>query len=269
LKLGLCTWFSDEIALEEIIPLASRLGYQGIEIAGFADELDAERRALLRGSLEANHMDVASISAAVPFARNQHALNLHSVDPETRDRSVGFVCDCVDLAVDLRCPLVYVASVARGPAGEPNPRDLMSDGLRVCADYARGKGVRLAIEHFPTGELPTLKDCIDLVSAIGEPNLGVLVDAGHLPLTHEPMEVPTAARGLVMHAHINNNDGLNDSHWPPATGKASKDDYVRFVRGLRALGYDGYLSLEVATLESIEPTLRSSRDFMLDLMKNT
>lgn len=268
MKLGLCTWFSDEIALEEAVPLASRLGFQGIEIAGFADEIDSERRARLRRSLDANGIELVSVSAAVPFARNQHTLNLHSIDPETRERSVGFVCDCVDLAADLKCPLVYVASVAKGPPGGPDPRALMSDCLRVCAEYATRKGVRLAVEHFPAGELPSLKDCIDLVSAIGSPNLGVLADAGHLRLTREAMEVPPAAKGLLMHAHVNNNDGVNDGHWPPEKGEITKEDYLRFVRGLRAVGYDGYLSLEVARLESIEPTLRASRGFVLDLIQH-
>jgi sugar phosphate isomerase/epimerase len=266
LKLGLCTWSSDGIPLEEIIPMASMLGYEGVEIAGFVDDFDGARRTRMKGLLEANGLDAVTISAAVPFVRSQHALNLHSVDPETRERSVGMVCDCVDLAVDLGCPLVYVASVARGPAGAPRPMELVSSALRTCAEYASGRGVRLAVEHFPTGELPSLRDCIDAVSAIGVANLGVLADAGHLSLAREPMEVPSAAKGLLMHAHVNNNDGVNDSHWPPVKGVVTKEGYARFVSGLRAVGYDGYVSLEVARLGPVEPTLRSSRDFLLGLM---
>lgn len=268
MKLGLCTWFSGDFTLEETISVASGLGFGGVEIAGLLDQFDGERRGRLRASLGDNHLEVASISAAVPFALSQHELNFHSLDPETRERSVGYVRDCVDLAVDLGCNLVYVASVSRNPPGGPNPRQLMAEGLGAVAPYAGARGVRLAVEHFPTGEVPTLRDCFDLVSAVGSPNLGVLVDMGHLALTREALDVPPSSRSVLMHAHINNNDGVNDEHWPPEKGEITKEDYLRFVGGLRAVGYDGYLSLEVSRLDGVEPTLRASRDFMLDLVQH-
>jgi len=267
LKIGLCTWFSDEVTVEEAISLASRLGYEGIEIAGFVDGLGQERRTRLRRSLDEHHLDAISVNSALPFLRDQHALNLHSIDPETRERSVGYVCDCIDLAADLGCTLVYVASVVKGTAGGSDPRTMMAGCLRTCAAYAEGKGVRLAVEHFPTGALPTVADCLSLVSMTGAPNLGVLVDLGHVAIAREPLDAQPALRGRLMHVHIDNNDGVNDRHWPPGKGATSKEEYGRLLASLRGSGYDGYVSLEVSNVGDVEETLRASRGFILDLLR--
>jgi sugar phosphate isomerase/epimerase len=267
LKIGLCTWFSDEVTVEEAIPLASRLGYEGIEVAGFVDALGKDWLRRWRRSLDEERLDVISVNSALPFLRDQHALNLHSVDPETRERSVGYVCDCIDLAADLSCTLVYVASVAKGTAGGPDPKTVMAECLRTCAAYAEEKGVRLAVEHFPAGALPTVADCLSLVSMTGAPNLGVLVDLGHVAITRESLDAQPALRDRLMHVHINNNDGVNDHHWPPEKGATSKEGYGRLLGSLRESGYDGYLSLEVAKVGDVEETLRTSREFVLDLLR--
>ncbi|MFQ6075334.1 MAG: hypothetical protein ACE5Z5_04260, partial [Candidatus Bathyarchaeia archaeon] len=63
------------------------------------------------------------------------------------------------------------------------------------------------------------------------------------------------------HVHIDNNDGINDSHRPLTEGTLRRRSFAGFVGALRAVGYDGYHSFEIINVPDPDEVARGSREF--------
>src|SRR5271167_1819576 len=147
LKFGTTTWFSQTLPLEDSIEIVSHSDYSGVEIAGLADYF--EKHTSLKRLLRQHNLELVSVSAAVPFARNPLKLNLHTPITEIREASIRYVCDCIDLAANLGGNLVYVTSVVKEKGIERTScLELLVDSLIRCADYASDNGLQLALEDF-------------------------------------------------------------------------------------------------------------------------
>lgn len=268
LKVGINTWLSDKVRLEQIINLVSNLGFDGVEISGYPGDFSSNRRSSVRKLIRENGLDTVSISVGVPFYRSPQKLNLHASNPDVRKTSVRYVCDCVDLASDLEGELVYVCSVSKDQKNHLMALENFSASLTDCAQYAEAAGLRIALEPFPHGQLPKTEDAVRLASKLGLRNLGLLLDTGHLLLGRESLKKSAEmAKRFLMHVHINNNDGLRDTHWPPQTGRLTTQDFSGFVGTLERIGYDKYISAELANVRSIERSLSSTMKFLLSLLK--
>lgn len=111
----------------------------------------------------------------------------------------------------------------------------------------RGSGVFLACEDHPMDE----KEMEYFAPYITpEDNFGILIDCGHMHLRHTSAgksnshDVAEALMHLplpLIEVHLSGNHGLRDEHLPPEEGTFPMDG---FVRGLRALGFDGLCTIE-------------------------
>jgi sugar phosphate isomerase/epimerase len=120
--------------------------------------------------------------------------------------------------------------------------------LETLADLlpvARSCGVGLMIENIP-GEFNSSEQMAPLLDAV--PELGLHLDVGHtnLMVVRNTTDQLLADYGdRLRHVHMHDNKGgTADLHLPLGTGTV---DVRRAVRGLRNLGYDGTITLEVFT----------------------
>ncbi|WP_410771326.1 sugar phosphate isomerase/epimerase family protein [Fontibacillus sp. BL9] len=132
--------------------------------------------------------------------------------------------------------------------------------LRVCAQILGAFGIRMGLEfvgphHLRTAwKYPfiwTMEETLDWIDAIGEPNVGLLLDAYHWHtngLTSDDIERLQAQQ--IVHVHINDAPNLpleavrdNDRLYPGE----GVIDLEGFLRGLQHIGYDGIVSQEVLT----------------------
>lgn len=266
LRIGINTWLSDGMRLEEIIKRVSQLGFDGVEIAGYPEIFSPERRAWLRKLLRENELEVVSVSAGVPFYRNPEKLNLHASNREVRRTSVQYVRNCLDLASYLEGELVYVCSVSKDSRRERTALENFSESLSACAQYAEAAALRVALEPFPDGQISATEDAVNLVSKLGFRNLGLLLDTGHLLLERESLHgAVELAKRVLMHVHINNNDGSRDAHWPPQKGSLTSQDFAGFISSLRNAGYNRYISAELSNIRAIDATLADTMKFLSNL----
>ena len=85
-----------------------------------------------------------------------------------------------------------------------------------------------------------------LNSIAGEKRFAFCFDTGHaLLLGKDPYLLLKQLGSRVEVLHIQDNDGWDDQHVSPFMGRL---DWDRFIRGLRAIGYQGVLNLEVGNL---------------------
>lgn len=116
--------------------------------------------------------------------------------------------------------------------------------MRPCFEYAREKGIAVAVEplnRFESYLLNTVEDGVRYVKEIGLDNVGLLVDTMHSNI--EELDMAAAyekALPYIKHVHISEND-----RGVPGTGHAcGKEIFDVFKNG----NYDGYLTIEAFNL---------------------
>lgn len=169
-------------------------------------------------------------------------INLASGDEDVRAWSIGYVERAIDFCAEHGVDLYsfhggFRVDPAPGPIfdGEPIPREEafanFLEGVEEVASYAADRDVTLGIEnnvveqhHLDGGENRTLLFCRPgdferLFDAIDAPNVGLLLDLGHLRVASTTLGFdPGGFGGLsdrLVGVHLHDNDGDADRHRPP------------------------------------------------------
>ncbi len=242
------------MSVEEIIASAGEAGVHHIELAsgtrhGSGNGLGATLK----------HAGVQGYAFLIhnyfPVPAEPFVLNLASADPANLERSVSHVRDAIDLAALVKSPFY---SVHCGFCIEPSPDDLgralrgpvippdqamavFIDCVQQLADYAKDKDVDLLLENnvlspMNAGRVQLLgvtpEEIEVLLDRIARPNVGLLLDVGHLKVSAVTLDFDMAAAAarlapLVRCCHLSDNDGTEDSNqivaadawfWKPLLG---------------------------------------------------
>ncbi len=158
----------------------------------------------------------------------------------------------------------------------------LADGCRQITEYAQTKGIRTMVENhgFFCQDSPRVEA---LVSAVGHPNFGLLVDMGNFLCADEDPTLAvsrTAPYAFNVHA--------KDFLIKPGTGPCPEGFFMtragNYLRGtvlghgtvpvaqcvnaLKKAGYDGYLTLEFEGMERNEEALRIGSALLRQLCEN-
>lgn len=210
--------------------------------------------------------DLSDVAAALKDNRlSLVAMNSPGGDFETQ---LGFACQpmlrtefrqSIDLAVrwavGLGRPLLHcVAGIA--PAGEEAARlrDTYVDNLRYAARICAQHGITIVIEpispQIRAGYfLASTAQALDVISDLGEPNVGLLFDVYQAAMSDEPiLELLSAAAPVLKHVQIADAPGRGE----PGTGEL---DFKAIFRTLNTLGYAGWIGLEYNPISETEAGL--------------
>lgn len=94
--------------------------------------------------------------------------------------------DTIQLAADIGARNVVVIAGGRGGHTVNHANRIVRQALKVLAEAAQAVGVHLALEpmHVGCGHkwsiFNTIPQCLELISAVGNPNLGIVFDSYHL-----------------------------------------------------------------------------------------
>src|SRR5215208_4715468 len=154
-----------------------------------------------------------------------------------------------------RCVDVFAAIGARWMNIHPDRHAPMHDRaffvhknlatLQELLPYATERGIGLMVENLP-GDFNTACQLGELLDPL--PELGPHLDIGHanLLVVHSTVDEFLRTYGArLCHVHLHDNKGGSaDLHLPLGTGSV---DVRGAVRGLKSVGYDGTITLEVFT----------------------
>jgi sugar phosphate isomerase/epimerase len=199
------------------------------------DRLEADLEALADTGLR---VSCASVGRGLP---PEHALDAPSV--HKRKAALAAMRSQVADAARLGATHCYVV-----PGSEPSGPGLAryAEACALLADYAAGRKVRLCIEHVPGRALPTAAATLAWLQQVGHANLGLLLDVGHCLISQEdPSVFAEQAAERLGYVHLNDNDSVNDLHWPLLTGRLTSAMLKAFLAALKDEGYDGALALEL------------------------
>jgi len=148
----------------------------------------------------------------------------------------------IEVAEQLGAPLVRVfAGLPEGGPAQSGVRwPAMIDALREVAAFAGHAGLRLGLENHNHGAFtPTAAEFLRVLTEVNSPYLVPLLDTGNF-VDGWPSIEKTLGRAAHVHAKF----------WKVGPdGSDETLDYPRIVSGLRAAGYDGWVSFEYETPE--------------------
>lgn len=265
MKIAGHTMGTPEYSLPEAIRLFSAMGLDGIEIIVQADGYrcalgldDGAEVMETVGKLVAEAgLEVACLT---PYMNR-----FNSLDESERVADCADLKKVIDMALLLGAPSirVYGGKLVTGEA-DPDGAKLgwLVASMRECGEYARGRGIKLCLEnHFGT-MTTTAARTAEVLRAIDHPNVGALYDQANIAFF--PAEEYTEALGLlsgkIFHVHIKDlvyREGAGALTCTEVFKIAESERTVRsripgegildwpaILKGLKGLGYDGWLSLE-------------------------
>jgi sugar phosphate isomerase/epimerase len=244
--------------LENALARLREFGYEGIDLPAdrpfaFPDDFDAAQRSALHDLLERHELRVANLATSTVAALGAHEYlwapfepSFINPDPAARRLRIDFTRRCLDLAADLGAPTIQVATgfIFLGPAPEDMWRWFL-DGVRECASHAAEVGVRIAIELEPSFLIEFPEELLTAVREAGSPWVGALLDVGHVVAVGS--DILSAIRLLAPHlfyVHLEDLPGRKHYHTIPGRGTLN---LRAIIETLRAVGYAGYLNVELYT----------------------
>ena len=207
-------------AVKELAPKVKAMGFDILEIA-------CENPNLLDIQTIKNVIAENRLSAIIcgVFGADR---NICSFDPEVRENARKYILWLIDSAAHLGSEVIcgpMYSAVGKDHLEDSNSRkkewDLAVSEIREMADYAAGKGIKLALEplnRFETDMINTVSQGIMFIHDVGRENIGFHLDTFHMHL--EEKSSPEAIRlagDKIFHFHACENDrgvpGTGQVHW--------------------------------------------------------
>lgn len=235
----------DDMSLEELeayLAELSGLGYKGIEPAlGYTENIDTES---LKALLLKYGMELVAVRSGGILSKEN--VRLSSPEPEVRKRAVELLKRQVDMLHSTGGKLVVGGIQGKILPGENREaaEKWITEGFRELGAYAADKDIEILFEPITRYEMNyhnSTLECmgfLDRVNKTLSKKIAIVFDVFHSMM--EDASIPAAlitAKDMVKHIHLSDTNRCE-----PGSGSM---DYAEIIRVLDALGYDGYLSIEV------------------------
>lgn len=170
-----------------------------------------------------------------------------AISPDASSREGGlnhlkWAIDCAAAAgSDLLCgPFHQPLGEFSGKGPTEDELERMAEVHRAAAAYAADVGLGLSVEplnRFECYVLNTAEQASRHVARVDAPNFGFLYDTFHAHIEEkDPIAAIHAAGKAINHVHISENDR--------GTPGAGQVDFTATAKALKAIGYDGWLTVE-------------------------
>jgi len=187
--------------LEEVLEIAKRLGYDGVEIWHFH---------MIKSGEVGECAKLRELAQQLGLALSFHALswdlNFTSKLEKARESSLRMLEESIDVAAALNANPVVMhpgrITIPGDSAEEYWP--FLIEGIKRLTSYAQAKNINVALEvmeHIKKEFFITPEDANRILEAVPAENLGITFDAAHVPLEIETLDYITRMN-KVMHVHL-------------------------------------------------------------------
>jgi sugar phosphate isomerase/epimerase len=243
-------WMRPE-PIEVTIKRLKSLGYDGIQIMGEPRKYDVNE---VRKLLNENKLECWGAVTIMIKGRD-----LIHADPYYREMSQTYVKECIDLVSGLGGNIITIVPSEVGKVVAMTDPDTewawAVEGLKVIADHARKKKVKIGLEplnRFETNFLNRHDQALRLADEVGE-DVGVCLDAFHINIEEaDPYQaiLNTGKRLVDFHVADNNRRAPGQGTW----------DWQKLIGTLKQAGYDGALTVEFVVPFDRSPLRESAQD---------
>ena len=257
MKTALCTIAFKDRPFEDVLDLAVRAGFDGVEPWGKPDHMP--------GSYSpSDNRRIAAAIRARGLAVSQYGSYINPVAGDfAREVSEG-----LDTASDLGTETIRVWAGSCGSA-EATDEDWRTAirGFRHFADRAADRGMRLAVEMHLGYLSDTTWGSLRLVEGVDRPNFLLNFQPMYTDGADRVISVArqVASRVVTVHAQNYTAPGRNER----SLISAGYVDYPAVVGELSAAGFDGFLEVEFVRDDDPEAALMSDAAFLRVLCEKT
>lgn len=233
---GVCQWIFGGEDLPTTAEFLAKAGFDGIELYGDPNRNPAKT---VNGVLGDQGLCVLSLTC--------DDVDLAHPDEKVRRSALDYFYRLVDYAAEIDHPII----TCHGLVGRVRAIDSLADeyawlisGVRQVADRADRLNLKIAIEvlnRYETHLLNTTEQALGFLKEIGLENVGLLLDAYHMNIEEaDPAGAIMEAgpRLFLYHAADSNRQAVGRGH----------TDFLRQMRALRSIGYDGSVIIECSAV---------------------
>ena len=244
----------------ESIKKAAGYGYDGVELAlKGADDL---RAGDLRRWLTEYHMEVSCITTGQVFA--DRGLYFTHPEQEMRKKTIAVFSELIDLASEFGG--IVNAGRSRGFVGPGQIREetekLFIDTMQVLCDRAAARQVELLIEpvnRYEINFVNNLDEGAAILEKVGRRNCGLHADVFHMNIEDDRIGDSLIRNGRwVRYIHFADSNRL-----APGLGHL---DFDEVMEALKAIHYDGWISVEILPGDNPDQMARMAIDYMKPLV---
>lgn len=255
MKVSLFSGMFKAFPLETAIESAAAIGYAGIEImVGFgADHLDvkcSQQRAAEIGRIAADH-NLAICQIYTTLGGNVLG------GQKQRDQGLDDVARFLEIGDAMSCKMLKVtAGRLKNSAFQAEEARTVADWIGRACDRAAKHDARIAAEIHFGQYCETVDMAMRMIGLVDRPNFGVIHDAGNLHISGDSYGEDSMRRlgQRIFHVHIKDMvraapDDPAAHDYPAGRFKRAllgegNVDHLSLFRGLKRMGYNGYLSCE-------------------------
>ncbi len=227
------------LGVRQGMKMAGRMGLSGVQIDVTSGELapenlDRSGRRDLMSTARSCGLDISALGGN--FGQGGFA------NPDRIDEVVGRMMRIIDLATELRVPVVCT-HIGRVPDDEESPTwAVMAEALNEVGRYAENMERRLATE---TGAEDPAR-LAQFIGSLDTDGIQVNYDPGNLAMGgFDPVAGVFALKDYIVHTHAK--DG---AHSPDGGRRETRlgdgdVDWLAYVASLDSIGYDGFYTIEL------------------------
>lgn len=250
--------------LEEGLAKIAEMGYDGVELSiRDPNQLGINKISEL---IKKNKLEVSTIGTGLAFAID--GLSFSNSDENVRVRAVERIKSHIDFASFFQSKVLigYVKGLLSHESAERKvQKDWIKSCLKECAQFAQKKKVTLLLEminRFESGFLRTITEGVKFIEEMNEENVKLLIDTFHMNI-EESSNYQAIVEGnqLIDYVHLADNNRMY-----PGAGQI---DFSKVISALRKIGYDGYLTAEVAPKPSDEVAAQMSIKNIRSILAST
>ncbi|MBQ8512639.1 MAG: AMP-binding protein [Clostridia bacterium] len=241
MKLSFSTLGCPDYDWTEIYTLAKDCGFHGIELRGLGGDIFSvhaspfrpENLAETKATLRRLKLEICCLSSGCA---------LKFVDQ--REETIEELKEYIALAAALGTPYIRVLGDLKAEPEEDFPDEYVIEPMKVLAPIAEEAGVTLLIET--NGVYSDTARLADVLARIGSDAVAALWDWNH-PYRYNNESPETTIKNLgafIKHCHIKDSVVEDGQVVYKLVGEGDLPKMEEYMKALRSLNYEGYISLE-------------------------
>jgi len=267
-------------ALEDM----ARLGFRFVEMEGVREEnmiaVHRERHTIKR---HADDLGLAFVNFCPVLPQ------VIDMDPQKHRRGLELFDLAIETAVELRCEMIQLDSFTPPLTfrGETPYKEAMRYGLQfhvevaqgfswpafwehfiqtvsACNAKAKSAGLKMTIEPRVGETISNTDALIRVFDAVGDDNLGAVLDTAHLHAQKEILPLSVDELGnRIYYVHAADNDGKTNEHLALGQGNI---DWEGLIVALRKHRFDSYIALDMGQVPDPDRDYAASKVFLERLL---
>lgn len=239
MKFSICSWTFGNKPIEEVIQLASEIGYDEIEIAANVEEYDWSK---ISREVKNNNISLRGLSGDAGWPNEE--TDMANPNPQNRIKAIDHLKKQVQAARTVGAEYIVVSPSAPGksvPLGkESEDWNWAIDSVQKLAPFAKDKGVQLIIEPLNRYEsciLNTGEQAQRFIKEVNYSNVKTMLDTFHMNIEETNLTKPFEQMHedlALIHMADTNRQGLGYGRLP----------LNEIAQGIKSNGYQGTITIE-------------------------